>query len=570
MLIHDSNQTSRESPDRPRRRVAALLDGDAAAAGRGEEKPSPVVFRAWFNAAIGATDLSEVTRDNILLEGSERDEQIGRIREAILGMEPGLAEAHLGLLASDFATAIDGLNPEVKPRIVRHALRVVGDHPAAAPLRRINALYEDLIDDEIHLRLAVDGPDRTGTDEPFAAVLALRYTNAVDRETDGFAKYLQNGVYVNLGNRGTSVNYRDRLERSIRDSLKDGFELEGVGFFDSMHPSVEVREDGEAGWQEKPLAYLVLRATDPSLERIPPIRMDLDFIDQTGPVILAVESNSPPIDAASEAPERPLAELAVEQVLDARDPDGAVLLEITARGRGVVGDLDRILTGIEDAIEGHRIAEEGVEAFPLAMVEAAMDDEVVYRFSSGGEDEKTFQAPDADGVQRQVTERRWSIRYEPEMGAATSGDFEVPQLAAGVEGDLELRVFDDMDLVVAEGDTVALRRGVRPWALATMIGAGTAVCVAILLLLLRRSRAEEGSIDDVESMLPSRWSPFASVAALKRIDERYGDRLTPSRRIELRSEIAEIERRYFGPAGAGESDLENLVRAWVREASPGR
>ncbi|MCP3858719.1 MAG: hypothetical protein GY704_03615 [Phycisphaeraceae bacterium] len=543
----------------------------AAAAGRGEEKPSPAVFRAWFNAAIGATDLAEVTRDNILLEGSERDEQIGRIRAAMLGMEPGLAEAHLGLLASDLSSAVDGLNPEVKPRIVRHALRVVGDHPAAAPLRRINALYEDLIDDEIHLRLAVDGPDRTGTDEPFAAVLALRYTNAVDRETDGFAKYLQNGVYVNLGNRGTSVNYRDRLERSIRDSLQDGFELEGIGFFDSMHPSVEVRENGEAGWQEKPLAYLVLRATDPSLERIPPIRMDLDFIDQTGPVILAVESNSPPIDAASVAPDRPLSELTVDQVLDARDPDGAILLEITARGRGVVGELDEILVGVEDAIAGHRITEDGVEAFPLAMVEASMDDEVVFRFMANADDEKTYQAPDADGVQRQMTERRWSIRYEPEAGATTSGDFEVPRLAAGIDGDLTVRVFEDMDLVAAEGDTVPLRRGVRPWALAVILGAGTAICIALALLLLRRGRADRGSTHDVESLLPSRWSPFASVAALKRIDERYGDRLAPARRIELRTEIAEIERRYFGPADAsGESDLETLVRAWVREASPGR
>ena len=192
---------------------------------------------AWFNAAIGATDLSEVTRDNILLEGSERDEQIGRIRDAMLGMEPGLAEAHLGLLAGESrAAAVDALNPEVKPRVVRHALRVVGDHPSPAPLRRINALYEDLIDNEIHLRLAVDGPDRVGTDEPFAVGgFALRYTNAVDRETDGFAKYLQNGVYVNLGNRGTSVNYRDRLERSIRDFVVQG------GFRDSRASVSSIR-----------------------------------------------------------------------------------------------------------------------------------------------------------------------------------------------------------------------------------------------------------------------------------------------------------------------------------------
>lgn len=530
-----------------------------------------MVFRAWFNAAIGATDLGQVTRDNILLEGSERDAQVGRIRAAIEGMEPGLAEAHLGLLASDLSAAVDGLNPEVKPRIVRHALRVVGDHPAAASLRRINALYEDLIDDEIHLRLAVDGPDRIGTDEAFAAVLALRYTNAVDRETDGFAKYLQNGVWVNLGNRGTMVNYRDRLERSIRDSLADDFELEGIGFFDSMHPSTEVREAGESGWQEKPLAYLVLRATDPSIERIPPIRMDLDFIDQTGPVILAVESNAPPIDAASEPPARPLSGLEVDQVIDARNPDGTVLLEITARGRGVVGDLDGLLDGVEDAIPGHRIAEDGIEAHPLAMVDGAMEDEPVFSFRGGNTEEKVFAGPDADGVQRQATERRWSIRYEPEAGAASTGDFVVPRLAGVNDGEVVVRMFDEMDLVTVEGEVVPLERGVRPWALAVVIGAGVSIITAIWLLLLRGRTRGDDSMGADECLLPSRWSPFASVAALKRLDERYGARLEPGRRAELQATIVEIEQRYFGPSdAAGESDLETLVRSWVREAAPGR
>jgi hypothetical protein len=270
------------------------------------------------------------------------------------------------------------------------------------------------------------------------------------------------------------------------------------------------------------------------------------------------------------APQRPRSEVAVDQVLDARDPDGAVLLEITARGRGVVGDLDEILTGVEDAIPGYRIVDEGIESFPLAMVDASMDDEVVFRFMANADDEKEFQAPDADGVQRQMTERRWSIRYEPEAGATTSGDFDVPQFAAGIDGDLSVRVFEDMDLVAAEGDTVPLRRGPR-WALAVILGACTAICVAMALLLVRRGRGDRCATEDVESMLPSRWSPFASVAALKRIDDRFGDRLAPERRGELRTAIADIERRYFGPTGeADESDLERLVRAWARETSPGR
>jgi hypothetical protein len=59
--------------------------------------------------------------------------------------------------------------------------------------------------------------------------------------------------------------------------------------------------------------------------------------------------------------------------------------------------------------------------------------------------------------------------------------------------------------------------------------------------------------------------------ALERIDELFGDRLAPERRGELRTAIVDIERRYFGPVEAsGESDLEEMVRAWVRETAPGR
>ena len=88
---------------------------------------------------------------------------------------------------------------------------------------------------------------------------------------------------------------------------------------------------------------------------------------------------------------------------------------------------------------------------------------------------------------------------------------------------------------------------------------------------MMRKRGECETTDELQDLLPSRWSPFASVAALKRIDERFGDRLAPERRGELRIAIADLERRYFGPMkNSGESDLEELVRAWVREAAPGR
>jgi hypothetical protein len=538
----------------------------AEAASRGEEKPSAFVFTAWFNTAIGATDLSEVTRDNILFEGSERDSQIEKIRETIFGMEPAQAEEHLGLLATNLVSAVDSLNPEVKPRVVRHALRIVGDHPSAAPLRRINALYEDLIDDEIHLRLALDGPDRIGTEDPFAVVLSLRYTNAVDRETDGFAKYLQNGVWVNMGNRGTSVNYRDRLERSIRDSFSNGFQLEGIGFFDSMHPSSEVLEDGESGWQEKPLAYILLSATDPSIERVPPVQMDLDFMDQTGPVVLAIESNSPPVDAAMTSNGRPVMDLRVEQILDARNNDEEVILEIRAQGRGVVGSLDEILVGVAEALPGYALADDGITTHPINMAGAAADDDGMFSFRLRGDQEDVeYPEADPDGVHRQSIERSWTVRYVP-TAAAASGDFTLPALASQIDGTIETRYFDDMDLVLAEGPVVPIDGGVRGW---TWILVGIILLVGIvgLIALFRSIETDHEADDDLERLLPRRSTPLGAVVALERIDREYGERLGGDRRRQLKAAIDSIEERYFGrEAVAPDGGLQKLVREWAEEA----
>ena len=560
--LADYDTLRRESFDAFQRAAASY----AEAVSRGEEKPSVFVFTAWFNTAIGATDLSEVTRDNILFEGSERDAQIEKIRETILSMEPAQAEEHLGLLAGALVSAIDSLNPEVKPRVVRHALRIVGDHPSAAPLRRINALYEDLIRDEIHLRLTLDGPDRVGTEDPFAVVLGLRYTNAVDRETDGFAKYLQNGVWVNMGNMGTSVNYRDRLERSIRTVLSEGFEIEGIGFFDSMHPSREVIEGGESGWQEKPLAYVLLKANDPSIERVPPVQMDLDFIDQTGPVILAVESNSPPIDATAASDGRPVKDLAIEQVLDTRNAEEEVLLEIRATGRGVVGGLDDLLSGVEEALPGYRVDDAGIEVQPINMTDAAADEDGMFRIRMrGDEDDVEYAEVDEDGVHRQTIERSWTVRYVPTASAAT-GDFTLPVVTGSTEADIESRYFDDMDLVVAEGPTVPLAGGLRAWSWLLLLVVGL-VGVVGLVAILRRGDADEQSVNALDDLLPARATPMGAVAALERIDREYGGRMEPQRRSELQSAIGSIEARYFGPDEVPvDGGLEQLVRSWAEEA----
>jgi hypothetical protein len=534
----------------------------AASAGRGEVDASADVFQAWFNAAIGAADLSQVTRDNVLYEGSERDTQIERIRETLLAMPPALAEEHLDLFAGALTDAAGNLSPEVKPRVVRHALRIIGDHPSGAGLRRLNSLYDDLVQDEIHLRLTIDGPDRVGTDEPFGAVLTLRYTNAVDRETDGFSKYLMSGYWVNMGRYSREVDYRDRLERAIRDALAEGFEIEGLGFFRSMHPSREVIELGQTGWQEKPLAYLILKATDESIERIPSIAMDLDFMDQRGPVILPVESNAPLIDASERGADRPVKKLVIEQIVDVRNADSEVVLDIKAAGRGVHGQLDEILSGIDDAIPGFDIAEDGVITHPIQMIDAAEEED--YWWMSD-EDDDEYAGVDDDGIHRQMIERSWTVTYTP-TAAATSGEFVMPTVRAGVEATSTNRTYSDMDLVEVADGIVPLAIGFNVWTWVLALAVLIVGAIAATALFRNRPGDDEG-INELDRLMPGRPTPLGVVAALERIERDYGDALPPDRRSALHAEIGELQDRYFGrQSEAPNGHLQERVESWAREA----
>lgn len=544
-------------------RDAAVAYAESAA--RGEVDATANVFTVWFNAAVGATDLTTVTRDNVLYEGSERDTQIVAIGETIAAMPAAAADEHLSLLAGVLTSSINRLSPEVKPRVVGHALRIIGDHPAGATLRRIQSLYDDLLKNEIHLRLIVDGADRIGSDEPFSAVLTLRYTNAVDRETDGFGKYLRNGVYISMAGRGTSMNYRDRLDRAIRTALAEGFEVDGIGFFDPMHPSREVREQGETGWQEKPLAYIALRATDPSIERLPAVTMDIDFMDQTGPVILPIESNAPLVDAATASDRRPVADLTIEQVVDVRSADEAVLLEITATGRGMVPTLEHLLSGVETALPGWTVAEGGLEAHPIILLESAETDEYGF-YLSGDEPEQEFAPVGEDGVHRQAMQRRWNVRFVP-TASPTGGSFTMPSMVSGLDANVTNRTFADMDLIEVDGGVVPLDAGLRRWSWIVIAVAGLIVIGG--LVLLARHRGSGPTADDpMATWLPARDTPLGAIAALERLERAFGDSMAEDQRASLRADIEHLQATYFGRNTATDADAPSLrpqVEQWVTQ-----
>lgn len=536
----------------------------AAALARGEEREDARVFTAWFGAALGTPQLNFVNVEEMPAEGSIGDDQIERIRKAINGMPPDVAFRHLSDFASDVSEAVMRSDPEVKPRLVKHALRIIGDHPAGASLRAMDELYRDLVKEEIRLRLTVDGPDRIGTGRPFGVLVSLRFTNAVDRETGGFAKYLQNNVWGRVGRDFREINYRDRFQKEIETSLGKGFAIESVGFFDPFMPARGVVEQEQGGWLEKPMAYVVLSRKEGAVDRIPPVTMDMQFDDQSGPVTLALPSNPVPVATGADHAARPSLDTKVEQVIDVRnarsgDKGGVITMEVRIRGKGVVPDLRDALDGIDTAIGGYEIGEKGIETRPILVMQEGTTATDRFFFSRPEPPKGGYPEPDDTGMYRLDIERSWLVTYTPTAGGLANV-FKVPTLKAGVTATAEARHFTDMDLVPVEGGVVPVQHRWTTGGLVALSVGAVALAGVATWVLRRRGKATAPTTGS--TLIPDRVTPLSVVTALRLLRETRRD-LDSATLKALTEEITSLERVHFGPgAAASQAALEVVLERW--------
>src|SRR5439155_2815593 len=136
--------------------------------------------------------------------------------------------------------------------------------------------------------------------------------------------------------------YRDKFAAAATEALKEHFEILSVTF---QADSVNSKALREYGWRITPYAYLLLKARGPQVDKLPPLRMDLDFMDTSGYVVLPVESAPLPLDAKAKAPPaRPLRKVSIIQTLDERQADkGKLILDVKASGLGLIGDVEELL-----------------------------------------------------------------------------------------------------------------------------------------------------------------------------------------------------------------------------------
>ena len=83
----------------------------AAVPGLAQKERSPLVYELWFNANLGASDLSYLTR-----QVEPNTNQIARIRQMILALPGEASERHMALMAQALSQSARQLKPELKPR----------------------------------------------------------------------------------------------------------------------------------------------------------------------------------------------------------------------------------------------------------------------------------------------------------------------------------------------------------------------------------------------------------------------------------------------------------------------
>jgi hypothetical protein len=544
-LMHDENNFKQEislSPEfMPIRRKALALFATAADQYSEAVKTLPAdrqtndVFDQWFYAGLGACEPAQIT-DTTVPEAN----QPALIRESIGKLPGSAAESHMNRFANQLFTRMSAIAPAVKFRYLKAGFEIVGDAPQAYEARKVYDYYKDL-NREIKLEATVDGPTSIDPSQPFGVYVNIRHTREIERESGGFARYLQNqnqGSYYYYNYGRPLENYRDKFQESVTKALQEHFDVLSVTFETEKVTSMPLPE---MGWRITPYAYLLLKPKNPKVDRIPSLKLDLDFMDTSGYVILPVESATVAVSCGAEksAP-RPFRDVQITQILDERQSaEGKLIIEVKTSGHGLmppVGelvDLDRIPSfGVE------KVEDQGL---------------VVSKF-----DEETSAA----GI---VSERTSLVTLKAAAGLKElPAKLEFP-ISKIENAKMAYSKYVDADLAAADPITPLLARygKVDRSRLYYGIIAGFVGLVAAGLVIPRLMRKLLHK--PVEETVQTPAEPFAVLGLLRGIQQDKS--LSQSVKDELSAAIRAVEECYFSAdsqASSASPDLGSLVIRWSR------
>ena len=540
-LIHDEvnyRQELNKSSDFSKIRMEAFALYRRAAAEYGKavrtipaDEQSTSVHEQWFAAGLGAVDLGMIS------EEKQPDwAQPPLIRAAIDALPGDLAEKHLAKFANNLFIKMSGAKPHVKFNYLKAGFAIVGDHKQAVEAKKVFDYYKDLVT-EIKLDAVVDGSTRVGSGQPFGLFVNIRHTRDIERESGGFGKYLQNqnsqSFSYNYGR--PTADYRDRFEQAARAALKEQFDVVSFTFRDEK---VTSRATAEFGWRYTPYAYILMKPKGPQVDKIPPLRIDLDFLDTSGYVVMPVESPAVPIDARdAKGDSRPVDKLVVTQTLDERQADkGVLLLEVKGVGVGLVPDLAELC---EVKPEGFEITKTDTQGLGVKKFDEDADQNVV------------------------VSERSWLLTLKGRSGLASlPKSFTFGTVKAATKENEYMR-FVDADLQkVGQEITLEKTYGSESNRTLWFAGIGAVVGLGGLFLLIRlmanRPKAEQ------DAGLPENLDAFTTAALLR--DARLKPGLAAASVAAIDRDIALVEEHFFAAESSRTPapDLRKLVERWLK------
>jgi hypothetical protein len=494
-----------------------------------EDEQTAEVYEYWFSAGLGACDLSGVTART----QSDR-KQSARIRAAIDKLPEDLREHHTDLFAGSLFARMGSAKPEIKFRYLKSGLMITGDHKRAAEARKVLDYYKDLIT-EIKLDANVDGSDVVGHGQPFGLFVNIRHTREIERESGGFGRYLQNQNagrfnYYNFGR--PLENYRDKFEDMANQALSEHFEILSITF---QSDEVNSKALSKYGWRATPYAYILLKARGAEVDKIPSLRLDLDFMDSSGYVIIPIESPGVPIDASAiNGKLRPCANLEVTQILDERQAsDGKLVLELKVQGDGLIADWPAVLD---------------FKPADFTITESLDQKLSVSKFNPDSEETVI------------ISQRSWLISMK-----ANDGLKEFPKTfqfgrARGAKKASYQRYIDEDLVQVKEQISLEHKYG-EPSNAGAWLWIALFIVGSIIIVLIKSSSASSEDVLVSDFEMPESVTPFTVMALLESIRDRNG--IDAVERTELDKSLTGLEDFYFRNKGQKEPDLTQLANDWL-------
>ncbi len=522
-------------------------------------------YLGWFNGLLGIGSNGQINLSKAMNRAA-----LNRIREQMEALPGKASSAHINLFArivnERLSDEEEPLHEDLKYRYLASALVITKDNPfTLGATKKVD--YLDQLLSEVRLQTRVDGPNTVGRDQDFGIIVSIVHTEAMGRAAN-FGQYLSNEEDAGrtrptkssplVRKMLTAQGPRDLLELNITESLSPFFDIQTITFATA---DAKPRQTAEVGWEETILAYLHVRAIDASVDKIPPVKLDLKFVDLSGPVTIPAESAETIIKVATDSVEaRPASQIEVTQTLDNRqlNINGSLNLEIKATATGLVPDLDDLL----DLESADTVAVRNINTHEGLQIT---------EFNTWGDEV----APHS--------ERRWTISLDGDQVRAskTPINYRFPEVkAAGATA--VFQSYTDMNLTTLTDPTIQLSREVtasevvqvaaaNPYFLPAIIGGGILLLVIIVIAIaMSRRTPKERPLRarDVFTM-PAEVDGFAVVALLRRLCTSPLVNLKEKQRLELEADLKRVEQACFDAdvQTVPEDDLRTIASKWLRIAT---